>query len=470
MKHTGKIIVLAALACISCSGKGQCGNDVAENGTFVVVAEDNPRYFRLSDGSAYIPVGCNIAAISDEEHLVHYMEELHRNNANFARVWLNSDFFEVQKKYGEWDSVSVAHIDKLLELAGKYGIKVKMCIESFRMISPGKNKWNIKASYHTSNGGPFSGMQEYISSEKGKEEYLRRLSFLRDRYGDDPAIFGWELWNEMNAVEAEGIEEWNVGMLRTVHEMFPRNLVMQSLGSLDREGSFGIYEYINRLSDNDVLQVHRYVDYGAELGICRAPVDSLSENAVRHMLAICAEKPVLLAECGAVMPSHTGPHEVYRKDTEGVILHDFLFAPFFCGAAGCGHLWHWDHYIDRQNVWDQIGRFAETVKGIDPAAEHFTVARNDSAPLKVYTLNGKKHVMSWCRDSGCTLETEFMEDIPAELRSGCTVDLSGEVASRPIEKVEIYDPWNDKWTEVAPYPNVCLPAFKHSIVVKITLE
>ena len=42
----------------------------------------------------------------------------------------------------------------------------------------------------------------------------------------------------------------------------------------------------------------------------------------------------------------------------GIILHDVLFAPFFAGAAGPGHCWHWNVYVDRNNLWHHFARFA----------------------------------------------------------------------------------------------------------------
>lgn len=445
-----------------------CGN-MSDSESFVRVSEDDPRYFCLSNGETYIPIGCNIAAMSSVELMEHYMEELHKNGGNFARVWLNSDFFEIQKSYGVWDETSIAHIDRLLELADAYGIKVKMCIESFRMIKPGRNKWNVKASYHVSNGGPFEDMQEYISSEKGKEEFLRRLEYLRQRYGNHPSVFGWELWNEMNAVEATGIEEWNVEMLAMVHEMFPENLVMQSLGSLDNVRSFDIYEYINKLPSNDVMQVHRYIDEGAPLEICSAPSDLLCSDAIAHMKSYGHAKPILLAEGGAVKPVHTGPHGIYERDTLGTVLHDFLFAPFFCGSAGSGHLWHWDHYIDKVDVWYQIGRFSEAIKGIDPVKESLETARNDSGRMRVYTLAGEEHIISWCRDTTSTWKNEWVNGVPAETLADEVVDLSSLAEGKTISKVEIYDPWNNVWTEAENSPLVRLPEFKRSLVIKLTL-
>ena len=349
--------------------------------SFVQVSARDPRYFCLSDGQPYIPVGCNIAAMGSVADMEHYLGKMHRNGANFGRVWLNTNLFEIETRYGEVDTAKLVRIDRLLELADRYGIKIKFCIESFRHIRPGVNKWDTKASYHTSNGGPFADADDYITSQRGEEEFLRRVCIFRERYGDHPAVFGWELWNEMNAVETpeEHLRAWNVRMLPRVKEIFPKNLVMQSLGSLDRESSFPIYEFINRLPSNEVAQVHRYIDEGAELAVCGAPVDSMASDAIAVLRGYGLRKPMLLAESGAVKPVHTGPHPIYKVDTMGSVLHDVLFAPFFSGAAGPGHLWHWDHHIDKQHTWFQMGRFARAVEGVDPLREGFEPVRRDTA-------------------------------------------------------------------------------------------
>ena len=349
--------------------------------SFVQVSARDPRYFCLSDGQPYIPVGCNIAAMGSVADMEHYLGKMHRNGANFGRVWLNTNLFEIETRYGEVDTAKLVRIDRLLELADRYGIKIKFCIESFRHIRPGVNKWDTKASYHTSNGGPFADADDYITSQRGEEEFLRRVRIFRERYGDHPAVFGWELWNEMNAVETpeEHLRAWNVRMLPRVKEIFPKNLVMQSLGSLDRESSFPIYEFINRLPPNEVAQVHRYIDEGAELAVCGAPVDSMASDAIAVLRGYGLRKPMLLAESGAVKPVHTGPHPIYKVDTMGSVLHDVLFAPFFSGAAGPGHLWHWDHHIDKQHTWFQMGRFARAVEGVDPLREGFEPVRRGAA-------------------------------------------------------------------------------------------
>ena len=108
--------------------------------SFVQVSARDSRYFCLSDGQPYIPVGCNIAAMGSVADMEHYLGEMHRHGANFGRVWLNTGLFEIETRYGEVDSAKLVRIDRLLELADRYGIKIKFCIESFRHIRPGVNK------------------------------------------------------------------------------------------------------------------------------------------------------------------------------------------------------------------------------------------------------------------------------------------------------------------------------------------
>lgn len=437
--------------------------------SYVEVSDENPRYFRLSDGQPYIPIGCNIAAMESVPRMEHYLEEMHRNGANFGRVWLNTDLFEIETRYGEIDTSKLERIDRLLELAGKYGIKIKFCIESFRHIRPGENRWDTKASYHTSNGGPFADADDYITSQQGRDEFLRRVRVFRDRYGDHPAVFGWELWNEMNAVETseEHLRAWNVWMLPRVKELFPKNLVMQSLGSLDRRSSFPIYEFINELPANEVAQVHRYIDQGAELTVCSAPTDSMASDAIGVLRRFDCVKPMLLAESGAVRPVHTGPHPIYKVDTMGSVLHDVLFAPFFSGAAGPGHLWHWDHHIDKQHTWFQMARFARAVEDIDPIRERFEPLRRDTLGMRVYVLRGRHTTLVWCRDTVSTWQRELVERIPAQERSGLSIDLGPVVGDRRIRRVSTYDPWRDVQVRAARGTVVALPPFRRSIVVRI---
>ena len=189
-------------------------------------------------------------------------------------------------------------------------------------------KWATKFAYHTSNGGPLDSIRQYITTSAGRKLFLDKLNYYKKRYGSDTLFFGWELWNEMNAMkgpEDSVFYEWNETMLKAVKEKFPENLAMQSLGSFDGDYAKPLYEKMMALPGNEVAQVHRYLDLGAKMDVCHAPMDVICSSAIKDLQAYHLSKPVILAETGAVEPNHAGPSKYYPKDTAGILLHDILF-------------------------------------------------------------------------------------------------------------------------------------------------
>jgi hypothetical protein len=462
-----KTIILLLFLAVQFSVNGQSAkNSTSFQNSYVKVSSQNPFYFELTNGETYIPIGANLCWAKDMDTLESYFKKLSENGGNFARIWLNFPGQEIETEYGKVNEINAKNLDRILEMAVKYNIKIKLCIESFRQISS-ETTFFSKTQYHTSKGGPFENMEEYIHSEKGKQAYLNRLSMLKERFGNHPAIFGWELWNEMNAINSTGVAEWNENMLPRVHEMFPENMVLQSLGSFDSNGARDIYMTINRLPSNDVAQIHRYLDLGANLDICKAPMDLLASDAINELRSYDVKKPMLLAEVGGVKPRHTGPIEIYEVDKDGILLHDLLFAPFFSGAAGPGHAWHWDSYIDKNNLWYHFQRFNEAIKGIDPVKENFRAVTIQHHQLRIYALVGEKSTLLWCRDAENNWENELVKGISPSKLDSLSVDISDLVKSKKIRSVKIYDPWKNENTKVKKETLILLPGFKRSVVVRI---
>lgn len=435
--------------------------------SFVTISSLNPFYFQLSNGQPFIVNGPCLSGAADMETMEAYLKKLSANGANFARVWLCNRLFEVEQKFGQYDEAQAKKIDQLLNWATKYHLKIKLCLDNTRQIIPDQTAWFNKPQYHVDNGGPFNNVDEYINTEKGREAYLNRIRFFSRRYGNHPAVFGWELWNEMNGIMCKGLREWNDYMLPQVHKLFPGSLVLQSLGSFDMESRRPDYRYINQLASNDVAQIHRYIDAHATLDVCTAPMDVLASDAINELRSYHVCKPMLLAEVGAVLPNHTGPSDLYPLDTEGSLLHDSLFAPFFAGAAGSGNSWHWEHYIDKNDLWYHYARFNEVIKGLDPISEGFVPTVVYHRRLRTYALLGKKTILAWCRDINNDWKSEFREGRKPEEIGNETIDFSSLVSPRFTKRISIYDPWKNRWTTASRNSMIDLPSFRRSIVIKI---
>jgi len=440
-------------------------------GKFVRVSTRDHHYLEFTDGSPYIPIGLNMIAPPNanapEEEALRGMEawlaSLSSNGGNYIRVWLSSPFWDVEhEKSGVYDSARVRRIERLLELCAKYGIRVKFTMEHLRSIGGGSQKWADKPMHIVSEGGPAASINDFFDGAKSREQFIQKMEWYSQRFKDNPTIYGWELWNEINAIRGGDYMSWTAAMLPELHRLFTRNMAMQSLGSFDTAGVRDVYRRHSTLPGNDVAQVHRYLDLGASLEVCKGPVDVLAADAVRELRGYQPDRPVILAESGAVEPKHSGPFLLYRQDREGTLLHDILFAPFFAGAAGPGQIWHWDSYVAANQLWYHFGRFAEAVHGIDPVAEAFEPSRIEHDRVRVYVLRGRKTVLAWLRDSNNSWEPELKNGIKPETLTGLMVNLGIEG-----REARVYDPWSNAWvTRKVNTGTVTLPDFTRSIVVR----
>ena len=438
---------------------------------FVRVSPHDGRYFELSNGSPYIPIGFNLVGPPREEEFDRLFQILVANRINYCRVWLGHRDWNVEHEAClKFDPARARTIERFLTLARENGIRVKMCLEHFRDVRVERNRWSDNLLYHKANGGRYESMHDYLFSEAGRDHFKAKLDWYTARYGDDPAVFAWELWNEMDAVRNSEWEDWTREMLPELKRRFPRNLAIQSLGSYDTERKRDRYRTFCLLEDNAVAQVHRYLDEGAGWKICHGPVDVLAADAVREMIAFDAGKPVILTETGAVKPRHTGCSELYAKDPEGTLLHDMLFAPFFAGAAGTGHVWWWRQAIEEPDLWYHFARFAEAVKGIDPASEAFEPSMIPHDHLRIYALAGHTTCLLWCRDADNDWRTELVEGRKPETLGNVEIDVSSLDLPAQIA-VRTYNPWTDKWQRADRNEGtVKIPALRRSIVLRITMD
>ncbi len=451
-------------------------------GDFVQASTRDPAYFEIADGRPFIPIGLNLIApdgafgpgeINGLRRMDDWLGKLEANGGNFARVWLSNPFWDVEhERSGVYDENRAQRIDALLESARRHHIRLKLTLEHFREISEKpRQPWANKLLHHVSRGGTATNMADFFDGEASRDRFRSKLDWFSHRFGSDPVIFGWELWNEINATSGGRVLDWTRAMLPELHRRFPQNLALQSLGSFDADSALNPYRLLTQMPGNDIAQVHRYLDPGAPYEICHGPVDMLAAYAVRTLLTWQPHRPVLLAESGAVESRHSGPSKLYAKDHAGIILHDILFAPFFAGAAGPGQCWDWSEYVDRQNLWHHFARFAEAVRDLDPPAEHFRPMLLDHPRLRVYVLQGEHNLAIWCRDKANDWRSELDQGLPPQTLSDMRLDLRSFLGTKSIAPARAYDPWEDRWTEITPNSaELGLPEFSRSLVVRVTLR
>ncbi|MFA6286738.1 MAG: hypothetical protein WC661_05070 [Opitutaceae bacterium] len=442
------------------------------------------RYLETSAGRTFVPLGLNLCFprfdTSPADGLARYerwFDALAANGGNFARLWIGHPFFDIEPgRAGVFAEEPALRLDAVLAMAHERGIAVKLTLEHFRTISPRREAEIFpgaasfsKPLYAAANGGFADDMADFLDNPECRRRYLKKLDRLAGRYAGHPAIFGWELWNEMNAVAAAGWLEWTRAMLPELRRRFPRHLVMQSLGSFDCEAQRAAYAACARLPVADLAQVHRYLDPGAELTVCRGPMDALCADAVSELRRMAPGSPVILAECGAVEAHHARPSDLYERDREGVLLHDMLFAPFFAGAAGPGQSWHWDFYVERHALWWHFGRFARAISGFDPIEERAEPLFWETPRLRVHALRGRRRSLLWLRDKESDWDSELVAGRPPAPASGLLLSLPPTLGGPA--GVDFYEPWSDRWQSGGHVGlPLKLPEFLRSLVVRLDRE
>lgn len=453
-----------------------------ENGEFwnmqkrIRVSGINPRYLEDETGKTYLPIGCNLCFFRDSERVPEetvletyraWMTDFAANGGNFMRVWLGVPFFDVMpERIGRYDGTATEHIRYIVNLAERLGLRVKFTLEHFRSIEgqseaesfPGVVKFH-KPLY----AGLVSTMREYLNSPECRKAYLDKARYLAEQgFGDSPAVIAWELWNEINSIgPVRDIGPWSDYMIGELRKIFPRQLIVQNLGSFSGTSAYQIYDYLATVRNNGFLQAHRYLDPGAQMDVCRGAMDVLCADCIRELHDRNPAVPAILAETGAVEANHARYSDLYDADREGTLLHDMLFAPFFAGSAGCGQPWHWDHiYLSRYGLWYHFARFAKAVEGVDPAAEQFAPFHTETHRLRVYGLRGRTMDLLWCRDKRNDWRSELVGHCPPEPVTGERIPVGGTECS-------CYLPWEDRTEPATVRDGWCiLPEFKRSIVVK----
>ncbi|MFW5856817.1 MAG: hypothetical protein ACOCX4_02980 [Planctomycetota bacterium] len=478
--------------CVWWSGEAQVGEtafDCVSSGHsgFVGISPHDPRYFACSDGSPYVAIGLNLCwparyalgtgrefetqdafATLGAADYARWFRSLAANGGNFARLWLGMRYLQCEGEVaGEHDPVRFGAIDRVVALARRYGIRLKLCLEYFRTFAGETGM--ARALRHPDDGRSPTDMDEWFTSEVWQALWGRKVDALLARYGDDPAVFAWELWNEIDCCATSDFTiqcDWTRRWLRTIKAASPRNLVTNSLGSFDHDGKQALQDAFG-MDEMDFQQVHRYLDQGAGLACCRTDPVGFSVEAVRR--ARREDRPVLLAETGAVNDCHTGPFRYYRADHDGRIFHDVTYPAFFAGAAGSGHIWHWDQYVDTKNLWGGFRGLAEALDGIAVDREGFVSVVADDDACRRISLCGKTVSLHWIRSRADAWDCVLRDGEQAPLLSGVTVDLGDRAPGVTPQQVRLVRPWPGDGTGdcILDGDRLGLPPFRHGLIVRV---
>lgn len=333
--------------------------DIAESNEdyhgVIKVEETHRRNFIYEDQTTFIPIGQNLGWYTSstrqtEDYRV-WFAKMQENQANFTRIWMGTWSFALHwgEEYDDFSSrLNVAaRLDKVLDLAVDYDIKVMLALLNHGQFSATVNpQWALNP-WNEDNGGPLAYPSQFFTHHEAKETYKQQLLYIIGRYGYAQSIMAWELFNEVDWTDnfsSTAVYLWHAEMAEFIKEHDPYN----HLVTTSYKGSTGgAYQSMWI----DFANPHSY-DYGSKnvMTSLTPVIDSLHSQY---------NKPILQSELGI---NWQNGRDTTTADPTGISLKQAQWAGVMNGSAGAAMNWWWDSWVHPNDLYHRfigIGRFSQ---------------------------------------------------------------------------------------------------------------
>jgi hypothetical protein len=392
--------------------------DPARHG-FVRRTPKDPRYLAFDDGTAFVPIGENLAWADFRRTGAYedWIPKLAARGANYIRLWMPS--WDMGLVYPpatleDWTARldRAWQLDRVIELAEQHGIYVMLSVQNHGPFELGGffgSGWDANP-FNAANGGPLDHPSEFFENARAREIFQRYLRYVVARWGYSPHLFCWELWNEVDLTEQpesiDAVVDWHREMAGVLRALDPnQHLVTTSTsdelmtltawtGSSPIESFPLSYAPVWEMPEIDFVQLHSYQISGWNVQL---PVAETLSRLLGRMAQF--GKPVLLAEAGI---DFRGIAETLAEDPGGDGFHDLVWAGLFGGGIGSGMSWWWDFVVDSQDWYFHLEPLARLVAGVRFPLEDF---RHSVEPVDgvvgvdAYVLSGRHTVLAWLKNT-----------------------------------------------------------------------
>jgi len=379
----------------------------------VRVSRDDPRYFELSTGEFFYPIGFNIHSVKDlrsETQLKigyrpdrgtfsyeEYFSAMSKNGVNAVEVWMAAWSFALEWTssrtdyygLGRYNLFNAWRLDHILDDAQKKGIYVHLVLDNHGKLSSSvdpewdNSPYNRKTPFAVADGAMLEMPKDFFGDKEAEYYYRNRNRYIAGRWGAYTNIIGFEFWSEIDLITKHD-EAYSSGKSIEWHKMAADHFM-----SLDQ--------------GKHILTTHTCGDYNNTIKhrkfyempqLSYIVGDAYRDNLpfVDHMLKHIEKlrelkKPLLITEYGG--SPHAGTFNRLEAD-----LHAGLWSSFFCEQAGTPFLW-WHDFIHDKNKYPHFKGFSSFMKGIDPRTKKFVYSQ-----VAVSSTEGKANPAYSCLAAG----------------------------------------------------------------------
>ena len=314
-------------------------------------------YFVTSSGQAWTPIGHNDAISWPElqglfrrrdlgavrRHLLH----LRAQGVTCIRLML--EYAQLRHRYlerpaGRFVPAMVQLWDDLFALCEETGMY--LLLTPFDTFFTWRH-WH-RHPYNLANGGPCADRRQWLTSAPMRSAIRGRLDFATRRWGASPALFAWDLWNELHPAHGEDdaahcmpfVSELSA-FLRTLERRLHGRAHLQTVSVFGPElqRTPALCEPVFRHPTLDFASTHLY-----ELGTIDDPRDTVAPalaagRLVRDALREAGDlRPVLDTEHGPIH-AFIDRHRTLPEAFDDEYFRHIQWAHLASGGAGGGMRW-----------------------------------------------------------------------------------------------------------------------------------
>jgi hypothetical protein len=326
---------------------------------FIIVDPNQHDFLKYDNGDTRINIGQNIGwnngslAGGGIAGWDYFLEKLHNAGANWVRLWsctYGADFgvaLEWENGYGGKTYFQGAgkpslqtslRMDRYVEIAEQNDIAIQFALQHHGQFSTTTDAdWNDNP-YNIVAGGFLTDPCKYFTDPCAIKLTKNKYRYIVARWGYSPAIYAWELFNEVQWTDG-----WNYDQSTVVSWHNTMASYIRSIDAFNHPittSSHGPgFENLWNLPDINLVENHYYGN------------DTIRTFEQTALSLADFNKPVLMAEFGlGGNPEGTTQPEPYATQLkEGLEMHNGIWAAFF--AKSSAHLWWWDRYIDPCNLY-----------------------------------------------------------------------------------------------------------------------
>ena len=360
----------------------------------------------FDSGKRFRGVGENYGWETDKYKFSDMLPRLKQSKVNFIRTWEGPGRYLLQhgQPLSHFDDAVAAKLDQVMQLARDNGIYVMSTLEPaiYYLTTPNGGDVNVQWSanpFSAANGGPCGKTADFFTDASAKRHYKNKLRYAVARWGADPQLAVWELWNEYDhlveqlAVPTAAIAAWHQEMARYLRQTDPYGrIITTSLSHND-------YADLWSLPEMQFSQRHLY-------GSTESLATTLGGYETKY------QKPFVSGEFSLDWKwPQMHPASEYGRE-----LHLGLWRGMFAATPILPLTWWWDFHADNDQYFhfEHAATMAErTAEGPGPLEPQAATASGGVEALALKSPSGR---FVWLHNKGNSVlngATITLTDLPA---------------------------------------------------------